>query len=57
MFQDISSFSLLIAEVFYHSRGMAKMNDQVPKERLGTSMLHGIFLKIYPDEPTSKFQE
>ena len=36
---------------------MAKMNNRVPKERLGTSRLNDVFLKIYPDDPTSKFQE
>ena len=36
---------------------MAKMNDRVPKERLGISKLNDIFLKIYPYDPTSKFQE
>jgi len=37
---------------------MAKMNDRVPKERLGTSRLNHVFLKIYLyDDPTSKFQE
>ena len=34
---------------------MAKMSDRVPNERLGTSTLR--FLKIYPYDPTSKFQE
>ena len=36
---------------------MAKMNDWVPNERLGTSRLNDLFLKIYPYDPTSKFQE
>ena len=36
---------------------MAKMNNQVPNERLGTSRLNHIFLKIYPYDLTSKFQE
>jgi len=36
---------------------MAKMNDSVPKERLDTSRLNHVFLKIYPYDPTSKFQE
>ena len=36
---------------------MAKMNDRVPKERQGTSRLNDVFLKIYPHDPTSKFQE
>ena len=33
------------------------MNDKVPKKRLGTSRLNNVFLKIYLDDPTSKFQE
>ena len=36
---------------------MAKINDRVPKERLGMSRLNDAFLKIYPYDPTSKFQE
>ena len=36
---------------------MAKMSDQVPNERLGTSRLSHVFLKIYLYDPTSKFQE
>ena len=36
---------------------MAKMNDRVPRERLGTSRLNDVFLKIYLYDPTSKFQE
>ena len=36
---------------------MAKINDQVPKERLGTSRLNHLFLKIYWYDPTSEFQE
>ena len=36
---------------------MAKTNDQVLKERLDTSRLNEVFLKIYPHDPTSKFQE
>ena len=36
---------------------MAKMGDRVPTERLGISRLSSIFLKIYPFETTSKFQE
>ena len=34
-----------------------KMNDRVPKERLGSSRLNHVFLKIYLYDPTSKFQE
>jgi len=33
------------------------MSDRVPKERLGTSSLNHIFLKIYPHDSTSKSQE
>ena len=36
---------------------MAKMNKQVPEERMGTSKLNHIFLKIYQYDPTSKYQE
>ena len=36
---------------------MAKMSDLVPNERLGTSRLRHVFLKIYLDDPTLKFQE
>ena len=33
------------------------MSDRVPNERLGISRLSHVFLKIYPYDPTSKFQE
>ena len=33
------------------------MSDRAPNERLGTSRLSHVFLKIYPYNPTSKFQE
>ena len=36
---------------------MAKMSDRAPNERLGTSRLSHVFLKIYPYDPISKFQE
>jgi len=36
---------------------MAKMNDRVPRERLGDSELNEVFLKVYPYSPASKFQE
>ena len=36
---------------------MAKMSHRAPNERLGTSRLSHVFLKIYPYDPTSKFQE
>ena len=32
------------------------MNDRVPNERLGTSRLSHVFLKIYPYDPTSNFK-
>jgi len=35
---------------------MAKMNDRVPKKKLGTSRLNQVFIKIYPYDPTSKFE-
>ena len=34
---------------------MAKMSDWVPNERLGTSRLSHIFLKIYPYDPPQIF--
>ena len=36
---------------------MTKMSNRVPNERLGTSRLSHVFLKIYPYDLTSKFQE
>ena len=36
---------------------MAKMSDRVLNGRMGTSRLSHVFLKIYPYDPTSKFQE
>ena len=36
---------------------MAKINDRLPRERLGTSRLNDVFLEIYPYDPTSKFPE
>ena len=32
---------------------MAKMIDRVPKERLGTSVLNDIFLRIYLYDPVN----
>ena len=31
---------------------MAEMSDRVPNDRLGTSRLSHVFLKIYPYDPT-----
>ena len=45
----------MFQEVFISQ--LMKMNDRVPKERLGTSMLNDMFFKIYVNDPTSKFQE
>ena len=36
---------------------MAKMNDRVPKGRLGASRLIDAFFKIDPYDPTSKFHK
>ena len=33
------------------------MSDRVHNEKLGTSRLSHVFLKIYTYDPTSKFQE
>ena len=35
----------------------AKVNDRLPKKRLGTSRLNEVLLKIYPYDPTSEFKE
>jgi len=66
MFQDVfpfsiyyllKSFTILCETWTIKCQHMAKMNDQVPKERLGTRSLNHIFLKVYPYDPTSKFQK
>ena len=66
MFQDVFPFSIycllksftILCETWTIKRQqMAKMNDRVPKERLGTSRLNHVFLKIYPYDPILKFQE
>ena len=36
---------------------MAKMNGRELNERPGASTFNNVFLKIYPYDPTSKFQE
>ena len=43
--------------VKFKRQQMAKMSDRVPNERLGTGRLSHVFLKIYPYDPTLKFQE
>jgi len=64
MFQDVFPFSIycllksftILYETWTIKRlQMAQMNDRVPKERLGTSWLNHVFLKIYPYDLTSKF--
>ena len=57
-------YCLLTYKPFYHFMGTlnnlqrkAKMNERLPKERLGTSRLNDVFLKIYPYDPSSKVQE
>ena len=40
-----------------NAKRMAKMSYRVPNEILGTSRLSHVFLKIYPYDSTSKFQE
>ena len=66
MFQNVFPFSIycflksfiILGELERFKRQwMAKTNDQVLKERLDTSRLNEVFLKIYPHDPTSKFQE
>ena len=66
MFQDVflfsiycllKSFTILCETWTIKCQQMAKMNDSVPKKRLDTSRLNHVFLKIYPYDPTSKFQE
>ena len=43
--------------VLYTCNKWPKMNNQAPKERLGTSRLNHVFLKIYRYDLTLKFQE
>ena len=53
----LKSFTILCEIWATERQQMAKMSDRVPNERLGTSKLSHVFLKIYPYDPTSKFQE
>jgi len=66
MFQDVFPFSIYCLLKFFtilcetwtiKRQQMTKMNERVPKERLGKSRLNHVFLKIYPYDPTSKFQD
>jgi len=52
-----SSFLFLFFKETIINRRMAKMNDEVPRERLGINKLNDVFLKIYLNDPTSEFQE
>jgi len=62
MFQDIFPFSIyclpksftVLCETWTIKRQpMAKMNNHVPKERLGTSRLNHVFLKNLPPQFSS----
>ena len=53
----LKSFTILGETWTIWRQQMAKMNDRVPKERLGTSRLNDVFLKIHPYDPTSKFHK
>ena len=53
----LKSFAILGEIEQFKRQWMAKTNVRVLKERLDTSRLNDIFLKIYPLDPTSKFQE
>jgi len=66
MFQDVfpisiycllKSFTILCETSTIKRQQVVKMNDRVPKEIPGTSRLNHLFFKIYPYDPTSKFQE
>jgi len=62
MFQVVFPFfkfflSLYVILKQFKRQQMAKMNHRVPKERLGTSRFNDVFLKIYPYDPISIFQE
>jgi len=64
MFQNVLPFSIYCFPSLlpfyvkleqFKRQQMAKMKDRVPTERLGTSRLKDVFLKIYTFDPTSKF--
>jgi len=66
MFQDVFPFSIycllksftILCETWTIKRQqMAKMDDRVPRERLEFSKLNHVLLKIYPYDPTPKFQK
>jgi len=50
MFQDVFPFFIycLLESFAIQRQQMAKMNERVPKKRLGTTRLNHVFLKIYP---------
>ena len=53
----LKSFIILCETLTIKRKQMAKMNDRGPKERLDTSRLNHVFLKIYLYDPTSNLQE
>ena len=53
----LKSFTILCEIWTIKHQQMAKMKDGVPNERLGTSRLSPVFLKIYQYDHVSKFQE
>ena len=53
----LKSFTILGETWTIKRQQMAKMNDRIPKERLGTRRLTAIFLKIHQCDPSSKFQK
>ena len=56
-FPSLFTVCLSLLPFYVKRQQIAKMSDQVPSERLGTSRLSHVFLKIYLYDPTSKFQE
>ena len=53
----LKSFTIVCEIWTIERQQMAKISNRVPNERLGTSRLSNVFLKIYSYDPTSKFQE
>ena len=54
-----SLFNVCLSVLPFHVKcqQMAKMSDRAPNERLDTSRLSHVFLKIYPYDSISKFRE
>ena len=53
----LKSFTIVCEISTIERQQMARVSDQVPSERLGTSSLSHVFRNIYLYDPTSKFQE